>query len=139
MSFPSDIFLYDSSFFIFFFFFLMIRRPPRSTLFPYTTLFRPRSHVACLGAGPRHAASHRGARGADGAHDVLGPGVAGHGHPLPPRGQSPRTPPATHRGAAQGRVARAGHRSLSDAERAGGADPLAAGMSTVRLPRNRRL
>src|SRR6266478_5950549 len=28
-------------FFFFFFFFLMIRRPPRSTLFPYTTLFRP--------------------------------------------------------------------------------------------------
>src|SRR5687767_15454286 len=28
------------SFFFFFFFFLMIRRPPRSTLFPYTTLFR---------------------------------------------------------------------------------------------------
>src|SRR6266536_5985984 len=26
--------------FNFFFFFLMIRRPPRSTLFPYTTLFR---------------------------------------------------------------------------------------------------
>src|SRR6266581_6845212 len=30
-------------FFFFFFFFLMIRRPPRSTLFPYTTLFRPGS------------------------------------------------------------------------------------------------
>src|SRR5208282_6640635 len=29
-----------SFFFFFFFFFLMIRRPPRSTLFPYTTLFR---------------------------------------------------------------------------------------------------
>src|SRR6266702_1527504 len=29
-----------STFFFFFFFFLMIRRPPRSTLFPYTTLFR---------------------------------------------------------------------------------------------------
>src|SRR5256885_17228365 len=28
---------------VFFFFFLMIRRPPRSTLFPYTTLFR--SHL----------------------------------------------------------------------------------------------
>src|SRR2546429_4372095 len=27
-------------FFLLFFFFLMIRRPPRSTLFPYTTLFR---------------------------------------------------------------------------------------------------
>src|SRR5438445_12825189 len=30
--------LFSHSFF--FFFFLMIRRPPRSTLFPYTTLFR---------------------------------------------------------------------------------------------------
>src|SRR5712671_7785199 len=29
--------------FFFFFFFLMIRRPPRSTLFPYTTLFRSES------------------------------------------------------------------------------------------------
>src|SRR3712207_7378063 len=39
--------------FYIFFFFLMIRRPPRSTLFPYTTLFRsPR---------PRHPA--RAARG----------------------------------------------------------------------------
>src|ERR1039457_6824664 len=31
---------YSFCFFFFFFFFLMIRRPPRSTLFPYTTLFR---------------------------------------------------------------------------------------------------
>src|SRR2546426_4973924 len=31
--------------FSFFFFFLMIRRPPRSTLFPYTTLFRSRVDV----------------------------------------------------------------------------------------------
>src|SRR2546422_6511118 len=29
------------------FFFLMIRRPPRSTLFPYTTLFRSRSQGSC--------------------------------------------------------------------------------------------
>src|SRR5688572_17859574 len=29
----------------FFFFFLMIRRPPRSTLFPYTTLFRSGEEV----------------------------------------------------------------------------------------------
>src|SRR5258707_11862983 len=28
----------------FFFFFLMIRRPPRSTLFPYTTLFRSKAY-----------------------------------------------------------------------------------------------
>src|SRR6266511_6481872 len=32
---------------IFVFFFLMIRRPPRSTLFPYTTLFRSRRHLRC--------------------------------------------------------------------------------------------
>src|SRR5215510_6922179 len=42
----------------FFFFFLMIRRPPRSTLFPYTTLFRSRSRGLRLrdssgGADPR--------------------------------------------------------------------------------------
>src|SRR6266487_5111895 len=32
--------MFHPSLFFFFFFFLMIRRPPRSTLFPYTTLFR---------------------------------------------------------------------------------------------------
>src|SRR2546430_3734926 len=31
---------------LFFFFFLMIRRPPRSTLFPYTTLFRSAAQLA---------------------------------------------------------------------------------------------
>src|SRR2546429_5589632 len=43
------------------FFFLMIRRPPRSTLFPYTTLFRSR-----LGAIVREqqAVVHRGVRSA---------------------------------------------------------------------------
>src|SRR5690554_7072260 len=30
---------------LFFFFFLMIRRPPRSTLFPYTTLFRSKDQA----------------------------------------------------------------------------------------------
>src|SRR6202030_3636758 len=36
------------------FFFLMIRRPPRSTLFPYTTLFRSRGFPsACPGASQR--------------------------------------------------------------------------------------
>src|SRR2546426_3591371 len=30
----------------FYFFFLMIRRPPRSTLFPYTTLFRSRRDIS---------------------------------------------------------------------------------------------
>src|SRR5256885_12618577 len=34
----------------FLFFFLMIRRPPRSTLFPYTTLFRSGDHAAITNA-----------------------------------------------------------------------------------------
>src|SRR4029078_13737778 len=34
-----------------FFFFLMIRRPPRSTLFPYTTLFRSALALPALGSG----------------------------------------------------------------------------------------
>src|SRR3989442_7706140 len=37
---PHHITIYLSMQLILFFFFLMIRRPPRSTLFPYTTLFR---------------------------------------------------------------------------------------------------
>src|SRR6266481_7891080 len=41
------------------FFFLMIRRPPRSTLFPYTTLFRsPRGHPERL-EGIVHLVPHR--------------------------------------------------------------------------------
>src|SRR5256885_13600483 len=44
---------------LFFFFFLMIRRPPRSTLFPYTTLFRsPRPWpLFWRGPSPRAAGS----------------------------------------------------------------------------------
>src|SRR3712207_7429391 len=49
-----------------FFFFLMIRRPPRSTLFPYTTLFRSsRRAERSFGAdqqGGRHAAGFGHAR-----------------------------------------------------------------------------
>src|SRR2546430_6197625 len=40
------LYLYYYTFYLFFFFFLMIRRPPRSTLFPYTTLFRS-MEMAC--------------------------------------------------------------------------------------------
>src|SRR5256885_12230277 len=49
-----------SLFNVLFFFFLMIRRPPRSTLFPYTTLFRSRSRAALRAhARPVHAARRR--------------------------------------------------------------------------------
>src|SRR5947199_9101546 len=53
--------------YILFFFFLMIRRPPRSTLFPYTTLFR---------SDQRHP-DHQ--RGAGREHDVHGERRSGHG------------------------------------------------------------
>src|SRR2546422_8349615 len=65
---------------ILFFFFLMIRRPPRSTLFPYTTLFRSR-------------ADDRGQSCADSGGDVSG-GEGGTDVPprylrLPPRSIGP--------------------------------------------------
>src|SRR5688572_32305573 len=54
--------IYYTIYILFFlnFFFLMIRRPPRSTLFPYTTLFRSFKHGGPLCfrielIGPHHA------------------------------------------------------------------------------------
>src|SRR3712207_6853617 len=38
----------------------MIRRPPRSTLFPYTTLFRSRPAAGSRGPGGRRVRPHRG-------------------------------------------------------------------------------
>src|SRR2546425_8686492 len=49
--------------YFFFFFFLMIRRPPRSTLFPYTTLFRSvRSARSRAGGRPSSGAPRRAGR-----------------------------------------------------------------------------
>src|SRR3712207_7238636 len=53
------------------FFFLMIRRPPRSTLFPYTTLFRSFRVV-----GPDVARGERNVSGAE-RRGVAAPGLAG--------------------------------------------------------------
>src|SRR3989449_7493405 len=65
-----------------YFFFLMIRRPPRSTLFPYTTLFRSQ--------GAEYAVPHPVLR----LPEAPGPVVHGHFGDLPPlhpdeRGQEP--------------------------------------------------
>src|SRR6266403_2934242 len=72
-----------------FFFFLMIRRPPRSTLFPYTTLFRsrrPRARLRRLGPHPLGAAARVSLRGDDRRlREGRGP------HPLVPR-HAPRRP-----------------------------------------------
>src|SRR2546428_1141476 len=45
-----------------FFFFLMIRRPPRSTLFPYTTLFRSSPSGAVAPTSPRRSSPAPSAR-----------------------------------------------------------------------------
>src|SRR3982751_6975155 len=45
--------------FVFCFFFLMIRRPPRSTLFPYTTLFRSGHRPGRRGHGRRVGGERR--------------------------------------------------------------------------------
>src|SRR2546422_4895563 len=58
--------------FNFVFFFLMIRRPPRSTLFPYTTLFRSRDAGAAWPDRKRgvrdHGAQRRAHRGRSEEH-----------------------------------------------------------------------
>src|SRR2546422_2565169 len=51
-----------------FFFFLMIRRPPRSTLFPYTTLFRSQGVVAGINAVRRIRGSEPVILGRDDAY-----------------------------------------------------------------------
>src|SRR5439155_23363286 len=59
---PFFFLLFPPLLFFFLFFFLMIRRPPRSTLFPYTTLFRsadPRQR-SCLRPTRLPAAGDRG-------------------------------------------------------------------------------
>src|SRR5437764_6046923 len=72
--------LLSVSFSLFSFFFLIIRRPPRSTLFPYTTLFRSCKagrRASVSGRRCRHErpatprALRRVARRANGARDIL--------------------------------------------------------------------
>src|SRR3712207_9472780 len=71
-------------FYFILFFFLMIRRPPRSTLFPYTTLFRSALHALQLHDRRRrrpepHRQGHRGGvrvdRGEPPGHRALLPRV----------------------------------------------------------------
>src|SRR3989449_8197552 len=51
---------------LFLFFFLMIRRPPRSTLFPYTTLFRSETLLACLNRRVQPFVPEQGSVGSSG-------------------------------------------------------------------------
>src|SRR3712207_7429973 len=53
------------------FFFLMIRRPPRSTLFPYTTLFRSIADDVTTEMHRRDRTQARRARGQDRDHQAI--------------------------------------------------------------------
>src|SRR2546428_12406755 len=86
---------------IFLFFFLMIRRPPRSTLFPYTTLFRstedahlPRpGEAAGGGASCRRRAGRRHGGGQTPAQARAAPGAALPAPPPPAPTRHPRSVP----------------------------------------------
>src|SRR3712207_8937676 len=74
------------------FFFLMIRRPPRSTLFPYTTLFRSRHHGNPIDSDPggscigRLSAARSGGATPGGGRALHQPGLL----LLPARSEEPR-------------------------------------------------
>src|ERR1051326_1939978 len=66
----------------------MIRRPPRSTLFPYTTLFRTVNSLRCAASGERpatRAARTAGAHQPNGRIETSGAGGGGAGGEEPRR------------------------------------------------------
>src|SRR5256886_17544139 len=74
---------------IFFFFFLMIRRPPRSTLFPYTTLFRSAVQIGVVVAADLCDAVaaellEEGVSEDDGQHGLADDAGRGHGADVAP-------------------------------------------------------
>src|SRR2546422_11692676 len=89
-----------SVFFFLLFFFLMIRRPPRSTLFPYTTLFRSQ-------AGPTDAPLGAGGDNGVAATRLPGAQPAGDGTRRP--GRVPAARPGARRGGAESRRRALGH------------------------------
>src|ERR1039457_7591214 len=57
----------------FFFFFLMIRRPPRSTLFPYTTLFRSEPVVWRFSGAQEHQSERPAGRSEEHTSELQSP------------------------------------------------------------------
>src|SRR2546422_6927409 len=109
------------------FFFLMIRRPPRSTLFPYTTLFRS-LHLVVRGARGREAPALRrmGPRGVEPARRIVPRRLRGP-EPVPPGEQGSGLPlepvcPAL-RGDGEGPRVRGRHGRPMDAARVSAGSP----------------
>src|SRR6266542_6799773 len=101
---------------VIFFFFLMIRRPPRSTLFPYTTLFRSAGvHRNAAGRGVEPAAA--GGAGRRRAGDDRRGAAGVRGHETKPGPDRVRDPPGAARAAPLGGD---GARRTGDAQDGGG-------------------
>src|SRR3712207_7014311 len=76
-------------------FFLVIRRPPRSTLFPYTTLFRSHPGAACSDVGANDSWMPRSSRGMTSGESLTVPGeLAPDGAP---KQDGPSMPPGPDR------------------------------------------
>src|SRR5690625_5613304 len=94
-------------------FFLMIPPPPRSTLFPYTTLFRSRDRHRCEGRGLRLARRVRPAGAGSGLLHLRGRGEPQHRpshHRAPPRQDLCRVRARRGQGRHHGRLRRVCHR-----------------------------
>src|SRR6266508_983323 len=117
--------LCSSSCSFFFFFFLMIRRPPRSTLFPYTTLFRARSRRRDRSRA-RGRCPHRSGRGspAPGRIPARNARRAGIGAAGRPQAQAPSQIPLFGRLRLSQRRPVDSFEKLSVAFRAGRSSPL---------------
>src|SRR2546422_8304552 len=105
----------------FLFFFLMIRRPPRSTLFPYTTLFR--SQQLGRARSPRGAAFRRARHGSDRPRGAARRPGARAAVRRRARGAAPVTPPRA-RLAVPERFAGLGPEALATPDVACGVPPL---------------
>src|SRR6266705_5678714 len=68
-----SIFLFPYLLFLLLFFFLMIRRPPKSTLFPYTTLFRSRAGFRPQPSGLRPLPAGAGERSEEHTSELQSP------------------------------------------------------------------
>src|SRR2546423_15076269 len=107
-----------------FFFFLMIRRPPRSTLFPYTTLFRSQERQRLIHLRTAYHERWDEPQGADAA-----------GQQQQPVGEGARQDLLTHRGG--GVAAGAGRGQFPPRHGALAAPPARSGATLVSLRQSR--
>src|SRR2546426_682885 len=116
--------VHSFSFYSLFFFFLMIRRPPRSTLFPYTTLFR--SRIRRYDRELRRPAAAAAVRARRHPGRLRFPLVAGRGGPGFAGGAADRAQPHGPGGVSRGPLQLPRHDPALDLRVPGGPEPAVA-------------